>query len=368
MSVDLPDSYEAIYRRAMVQMATGNTADAIKSLERITNRLSRLRPETLERKPILQSTLDAASEAAFEFLRWERQYDEAIAIAERVLDRLSEPDRTRRRIASLHIEKGQVKEGLSRLRAIAETTQDLASWADLGAEYRVLKQYEQAEKCYQSALGYAESNEDAAMVNLALFSVYRDTGRAEDALDAWDMAVVLNPELGDGVFQVHSWLIRRGHLDLVRKYLDRERHPVRRGFYEGLLAWEAGDQAAAQRRWYDVLRTDVDLEDPGLAAWIEAALRLGEPARANERLAELVSGSQAIPESVIALHGIAKLMLGEIEQAETQFERVIARLRRAWPSQEKMPPDRWALLTTLVPDKESQDRVKSFFDTGESET
>lgn len=366
MSVELPDSYESIYQRAMVQMATGNTAEAIELLQRIINRLRRLRPETLKRRSNLQQTLDAACEAAFEFLRWERQYDQAIAIAEGVLDRLPDPDMSRRRIASLMIEKGEVEEGLTRLREIAEANQDFASWADLGAEYRVLKQYDQAEMCYRSALRQAQSNEEASLANVALFSVYQDADRVDDALDAWDMAVVLDPELADGVFQAYGWLIRRGELDLARKYLDRERHPVRRSFYEGLLNWQTGNQDAARQRWRGVLDMDVDVEDTGLAAWIEAALRLGEPARADDRLAELASGNEAIPAGVVALHGIAKLMLGDVEQATERFEQVVARLRRGWPSRDKIPVDRWALLTSLVPDAGVQESVKRYFDIGES--
>lgn len=366
MSVELPDSYESIYQRAMVQMATGNTAEAIELLQRIINRLRRLRPETLKRKPNLQGTLSAASEAAFEFLRWEQEYDQAISIAESVLERLSDPDMFRRRIASLIIERGEVEKGMARLREIAETQEDFASWADLGAEYRVQKQYDQAARCYRSALRHAESNENAALANVALFSVYQDAGRVDDALDAWDMAVVLNPELSNGVFQAYGWLIRRGDLDLARKYLDRERHPIRRMFYEGLVDWQVGNRDAARQKWIQVLGMEVDLEDPGLAAWVEAALRVGEPARADDRLTELATGNQVVPASVVALDGIAKLMLGEIEQGAERFEQVIARMRRAWPARYKMPADRWALLTSLVPDRSIQECVKDYFDIDES--
>ena len=366
MSVELPDSYESIYQRAMAQMATGNTSEAIESLKRIINRLCRLRPETLKRKANLQDTLDAASEAAFEFLRWERQYDQAISVAESVLERLSDPDMMRRRIASLTIEKGEVEEGLSRMREMAEANQDFDSWAELGAEYRVLKQYDQAEQCYRSALRQATSNQDAATVNVALFSVYRDAGRVEDALDAWDMAVVLNPELADSVFQTSSWLIRRGDLDLARKYLDRERRPIRRSFGEGLLEWQKGNEDTARRTWQSILDTDGEIEDADLTAWVEAALRLGEPERADERLTQLASSNQSIPADMITLQGIAKLMLDQVQEATERFERVIARLRRAWPSRNNIPADRWSLLTSIVPDKERQESVKGYFDTGES--
>jgi tetratricopeptide (TPR) repeat protein len=362
MSAELPDSYESIYQRAMVQMATGNSAEAIESLLRIVNRLRRLRPETLQRKPNLLDTLDAAYRAAVEFLRWERRYDQAISIAESVLDRLSDPGMVRRRVASLMIEKGEVEEGIARLREIAETHQDFASWADLGAEYRVLKEYDQAEMCYRTALRQAQSNEDAAMANVALFSVYRETGRVDDALDAWDMAVVLDPDLSDGGVQAYSWLVRRGELDMARKYLERERQPVRRQFYEGLLEWQAGNQDAARQAWRGVLDMGVEMEDADLAAWIEAALQLGEPARADNRLAELARDNQMPAVGLVTLHGIAKLMLGEVEHAADLFEQVVTRMRRAWPSRAKISADRWALLTSLVSDPDSLERVAGYFD------
>jgi tetratricopeptide (TPR) repeat protein len=366
MSVELPDSYESIYQRAMVQMASGNKKEAIESLLRIINRLRRLRPETLNRRPNLQNTLDAACEAALQFLRWDRQYDRAISVAESVLDRLPDPDMIRRQIASLLIEKGEVEEGLARMREIAEANQDFISWADLGAEYRVLKQYEQAEAAYKTALRHAQSNENAALANMALLSIYQDLDRVDDALDVWDMAVVLNSALADSVFQAYAWLIRRGHLERARKYLDRERHPLRRQFYEGLIEWKVGNQDAARQAWRRVVQVDVEAEDPALAVWIEAALRLGEAEKADERLEKVVSETQMVPVGVIVLRGIAKLMLGDVEQAIEEFGRVLERLQRAWPSRDKIPADRWELLTALVPNAERQDRIKDYFESSES--
>jgi hypothetical protein len=143
---------------------------------------------------------------------------------------------------------------------------------------------------------------------------------------------------------------------------------LRRQFYEGLLDWQAGEQDAARQAWRGVLEMDVEAEDPALAVWIEAALRLGEAEKADERLQELTSSNQMVPAGVITLSGIAKLMLGDVEQAVEQFERVVDRLRRAWPSRHKIPADRWELLTTLVPDAEGKDRVKDYFESSESKS
>ena len=78
MSVELPDSYQAIYQRAIQQMGVGESQEAIDSLLRIVKRLSRLRPETLQRKPNLQQTLYGSWNAVTQFLSWENRHQEAI--------------------------------------------------------------------------------------------------------------------------------------------------------------------------------------------------------------------------------------------------------------------------------------------------
>jgi hypothetical protein len=89
---------------------------------------------------------------------------------------------------------------------------------------------------------------------------------------------------------------------------------------------------------------------------------LGEPERADERLQELLSDGQMVPTGIVTLLGIANLMLGDTAEAIELFERVVDRLRRAWPSRQKMPVTYWELLTTVVPDTETQDRVRGYFE------
>ena len=363
MPVELNDSYEAIYRRAISQMAFGQTDQAIESLWRIVNRLTRLRPETLQRRETLQEILLATWESLVQFLRWEKRYQEAIRACEAVTKHLPLAQGAERRIASLMIERGDVEEGLVAMRQIAEGNPSFVSWADLGAEYAALLRYEQAESCYQSALALAKDNAEAAIANLGSFRVCRETDRADDALSAWGMAVVLDPEMGEHVSEVYTWLIERGDLELAEEYLGREQDQARHAFYQGLLDWQVGREDAAQSRWNDVLDMDIADQDIDAAVWIEAALRLGEPERAIES-EPILTGENTVPSvDTATVLGIAYAMLDQIEDAKRWFDVVVQRLRRGWPATYKIEKHGWKLLNSLVPNQETVQVLADYFDT-----
>jgi tetratricopeptide (TPR) repeat protein len=366
MSVELPGSYETLYQRALYLMGTGESQEAIDLMLRIVHRLCRLRPETLQRKPHLQQTLLASWSAAVQFLRWEQRFDEAIAITQEVLERLPDPSAGQKRIASLRIERGEVQEGLAGMRQVAEEQDDLDSWFTLGAEYGVLERYDEALDCYQTALGRATSNEEAALVNLSIVRIHQAANRLDAALDAWNMAVVLDPELADEVESVYVWLIRQGALEQAASYLERDTQLVRRTFYEGLLHWQAGRQQAARGKWSDVLSLEEEIDSSAgdVEAWMEAALRLDLPAQADGIVQELSLQGETLSVQAGVLHGIAKLMLGELASAEGLFEQAVRRLERGWPARTEIPAVFWDLLTLVVADQESTRRAAPYFETG----
>ena len=93
----------------------------------------------------------------------------------------------------------------------------------------------------------------AAIGNLGLVRIYQESDRVDEALEAWSMAVVLNPEIGANVSAIYAWLIERGDLERAETYLNREQEPLRRTFYRGLLDWQAGRHDAARKKWRDVV-------------------------------------------------------------------------------------------------------------------
>jgi tetratricopeptide (TPR) repeat protein len=347
-------------------MALGNAERAIASLWRIINRLTRLRPETLQRKQNLRDILLTTWSSLVQFLRWEGRYEEAISACEAVRQHLPADQGVDRRIASLVIEQGEVEHGLAQMRQIAEDAPSFASWADLGAEYAALHRYDQAEPCYRSALSLAQSNEEAAVANLGLFRVYRETGRVAEALDAWSMVVVLDPDTNDHVSKVYTWMIERGDLEQATKYVGRERDRARKAFYQGLCHWEAGRQDAARAEWRRVL--DMDIEQGGVdgAAWIEAALRLNVPDRALEAEERLIQQTGGIPIDAAIGIGIAHAMLDHLQEAHRWFGQVVQRLKRDWPARDKIDLAKWERLNALVAEPATIRALSDYFETGEN--
>jgi tetratricopeptide (TPR) repeat protein len=364
MSVELPDSYQAIYQRAIQQMSAGESQEAIDSLLRIVNRLSRLRPETLQRKTNLQQTLHASWNAVVQFLSWEQRHQEAIDLTTGVMDRLPDPSTGAARIASLTIDRGQVEEGLAVLDQIAREQDDFQAWAALGAELRILDRYEEAVDAFRSALHRASSNEEAVLANMSLFATHRVANRVAEALDAWQMAVVLEPDMADQAHQVYGWLIRRGQLEEAAPYLEHETAPLRRAFFEGLVDWQANRQEAARRKWQQVIDMDAEPEaEVDIEVFMEAALRLGTPQTADDAAQTLSLSGEMISFRAEVLRGIAKLLLDQPGLAQAYLEQALLRFERSSRIRTGLPSDQWELLTALVPGSEQVANLRQYFDT-----
>jgi tetratricopeptide (TPR) repeat protein len=364
MSVELPDSYQAIYQRAIQQMGVGESEAAIDSLLRIVRRLSRLSPETLKRKDHLQRTLYGAWNAVTQFLSWENRFQAAIDLTSDVMDRLPEPLTGSIRIASLTVESGQVEEGLAALTEIAREQDNYTTWSALGTEYKILGRHAEAEEAYRTALRHAASNEEAVVANLALFDTYRTADQVEKALDAWQMALVLEPDMADEEYRVYGWLIRSGHVQQAAPYLEREPVSLRRTFFEGLIDGQAGRQDAARRKWQEVFDSEeVPEEDVDVEIRMEAALRLDLPLAADELAQALFLSGDLISARAEVLRGIAKLMLDQPDLAETHIRQALLRLRRGSRVQTSLVADLWELLTQLVPDPAQTAALKHYFDT-----
>jgi tetratricopeptide (TPR) repeat protein len=360
--VELDESYGAIYERASAAMARGDTDQAVQLLWRIVNRLTKLRPATLQRREALERTLRSAWSTLVQILRREKRYDEAIQACHAVANHLSGTRAPERMVASLRIEQGAVEEGLEQLRQIAEETSTLAAWTDLASEYMALDRYREAETCYKTARQLAESNETAAFVNVALFRTYQAMGRLDDALSTWGMATVLDPDLAVHVFEVYSWLIERGEVERAKRYLQREQNSARRMLYEGLSEWKSGHAAEARSLWQRVVQFDPQHEDVDEVAWMEAALRLNEPGQVLTFEEDAFGDLTLVTEGQATLVGIAHAAAGKLEGAKRWLDRVQRELRRAWPPTDKIAARYRVLLEQVVTDKDTVQVLRSYFE------
>jgi tetratricopeptide (TPR) repeat protein len=360
--VQLDESYGAIYERATVAMARGDTDQAVQLLWRIINRLAKLRPATLQRREVLENTLRSAWNALTQVLRRQKRYEEAIQACHAVADHLSGTRAPERMVASLRIEQGEVEEGLEQLRQIAGETSTLAAWTDLGSEYMALDRYREAEACYKTARQLAESNETAAFVNIALFRTYQAMGRLDDALSTWGMATVLDPDLAVHVSEVYSWLIEREELERAERYLQREGNSARRMLYQGLIEWKSGHGAEARSLWQRVVQLDPQHEDVDEVAWMEAALRLNEPERVLTFEEKAFGDLTLVSEGQGTLVGIAYAAAGKLESARHWLDQIQRELQRAWPPAGKIETRYRALLEQVVSDKDTVQALRSYFE------
>jgi hypothetical protein len=176
------------------------------------------------------------------------------------------------------------------------------------------------------------------------------------------MAAVLDPELGDMVSEVYTWLIERGDLEEAEKHLSRERNVMRRRFHQGLLDWTAGRQEAARARWRSVV--SMELEGPGAdpVSWIEAALRLDSPQTVLDREETLTDVEGGVQSDVAAMIGLAYAMREQLQEAQGWFESVVRRLERDWPRRSTIPAAMWRLAQTTISDTETLDAISKYFE------
>jgi tetratricopeptide (TPR) repeat protein len=281
-----------------------------------------------------------------------------------VADHLAGARAPERMAASLRIEQGEVEEGLAQMRQIAEETSSLAAWTDLGSEYMALDRYQEAEAAYKRARQLADSNETAAFANIALFRAYQEMERVDDALSAWGMATVLDPELAEHVFELYTWLIEQGELQRARRYVQRETGSARRMLYEGLIEWREGHEEQARSLWQRVVRLDPRDEHVDEVAWTEAALRLGEPERVVAFEEEAVGNLAIVGELQGTMFGIARAAVGQIDHAKNWLDQVQRELQRGWPIAEKIEARYRHLMEDVVADPEVVEALRSYFEEG----
>jgi len=329
MPVELPDSYDSLLKEATVWVLEGDLPRAIDNLLRVVYRLRRLRPETLERRPTLKQTLHRAWSSAVELLSWEERYDEAITLCKETADHLT-PTEADRRIAALMLDQGDTEAAVACLEQLSGPSPNFDVWMDLALAYARAERYQEAVQSYQRALGLAGSNEQATLANLGLFRVYVDMGDTACALEAWDMALVLDPDLDGMASDVIRWLILSGEVDRAQRYLARETSPLRTAFLEGLIEWTAGRLDAARAKWRRVLAIESGDQDVERELWMEAALRLNEPQRAVEHIRTFLQERTDVASSVRTwlLSGVAHWLTGDLETAKRHLTYALDRTHR----------------------------------------
>jgi len=359
----LMDSYQDLYTQARTARLSGQHEEAIIVYTRIIDRLSELSSETLEGRPDLEELLHQAGQELVEVLRWERRYDQAIELEEKLVALFPQEELVRRtEIANLLIERGQVEEGLSRLREIAQTDEDnIWGWITLGAQYVWLRRYEEAEAYLKQAANLEQAaDEDVAFAYHYLFQSYKEQDRYDEAAAAWERARRLDPELQSSLPDVYRMFIEGGDHRQAHSYLRRERNRLRYLFHLGLMDHQQGDEYAAQRQWRRLADMEPDNYEEGHDDWAEGCLRIGLIQQAINELARRVNQGE-ISLRRMQLLGVAWALADDVERAKAALNGAVMILDHSRPRRSKLSRRDWRLFEELVQDEEVLKGLEEYF-------
>jgi len=359
----LSDSYQDLYTQARTARLAGRHEEAIAIYTRIVERLSELSPETLQGRPDLEELLHQAAEELVEVLRWERRYDQAIELEEKLIGLFPQEELVRRtEIANLLIEKGQVEEGLSQLQEIAQADADnIWGWITLGAQHLWLRRYEEGEAYLQRAVELeGAADEDVAFAYHYLFQLYKEQDRHEEAVAAWEKARRLDPETQSTLPEVYWMFIEAGDYRQAHSYLRREQNRLRYLFHLGLMDHQQGDEYAAQRQWRRLADMDPNNYDEGHDEWAEACLRVGQVQQALNELARRVNQGEITSHRMMLL-GLAWAMADDVQKARAALNGAVMILDHDRPRRSKLSRKEWRLFEELVEDEKVLKALEDYF-------
>jgi tetratricopeptide (TPR) repeat protein len=355
----------------------GAIAEAITLYQRLVQKLDRLSERILQRRPELGEMDLQASLELTELLRSQGRFAEAHQVLSKLASK--HPDRAsgwRRDLASLLVAKGEAQEGLAELRALAEEdAQNHEGWIALGREARIegrLRESEEAldhaqrvlpsRAAVDQASATSRGQEAQAEVHFERFLLFKDMGRLDDAMAAWEQAVAHDPTRADTVRDLYTALTDAGRYSDAQRYVERDRNPLCAGFQRGLIAQMTGKPIVAREEWQGVAALDPEEFSNGQDCWVEAVLRLGDPEPAIEILGQLLRTSQSSrTPRLLTLSGIAWAMQGDADLAPTLFQQSLNSLRRRRPPKQKLDSKDWHLLDSLVTDDEIKTALKPYF-------
>jgi tetratricopeptide (TPR) repeat protein len=360
------NSYEDIYARAESNLVKGEYEAAYQDFHRLGDRLSRLKPTVLNRRPGLQDLLLLSLAKQGEILHTQNEFEQAAQIYRRLIEIAPERrDTWQRRLALVSIDMGQIEAGLDELRAQAVAHPgDHELWLAIGLECEALGRVDEAEENLQRAARSAADPEDKNDAYLALFDFYRGQERVEEALTAWKQAWEAHGHQPDYVFPLYQMMWEIGDLKRAYEYLSQEKNPLRKGFHQGLLAVSEGKAEEASRHWRRVAKRDPLEFETGHEAWAEAALRVNHPPEEVIAALGVILDSGNLTQRVLLLQAIAEARIGHTEHAQDMLE-VARKIRlRTRPRQEKLSATDWALLNELVANKDITRQLQQYFDVG----
>lgn len=359
----LPDSYEGLLNRVQFALLNDDIDEAISLSRRLVDKLGRLSDRILDRRPDLAEMYLEVGVQLSELLAADGRYAEAYQVRNSLLEKRPDlGDDWRQGLAVLRIAKGKVEAGLADLQHLAESDpEDVERWLVLGSEARIEGRFAESETALERALEVSDQADFQALaeVHYQRFLLFRDMGRLDDAMVAWEQAVEHDSDWATTVREVYTMLTEAGRYTEARRYVDHDENPLQAGFQRGLIAQLTGDPDLAEQEWQSVSELDPEAYEAGQDCWAEAVLRLGDPELALTGLESWLD--TFFSPRLLILSGIGWAMEDDVELASSLFQQAINVLRRTRPPKKKLDGADWRLLDSLVIDRDVKASLKPYF-------
>lgn len=364
---NIPGSYFDLLLEARELSDHEQWQEAMAILERVMGRLSRL-PENRRRPGSVQAQFLVAAAGHLQNIHVELEDFQA---AESLCRQLKEwdpqdQDYWQRRLYVLSIRQGQVEEGLQGLKILAaDAPEDFDRWITLARQAVDAGRLDQAATAVahaQTLMADAEDEDAEVAVLLVYYDLHRQKGEWAQARKAWEDAAYLNEDLEFSREIVMRQFLAADQWDEARRFIDEDSFgkPIA-DYYRAYLAHRLGNQARARELWSQVV--EADREDyPGISiAQAMAYCYLGQPLQAVDLLLHDVQIGQEMSAHRGLTLALAWAMHGDREAALAD----LALVQQAFASRRQKPQWRtleWYDFQTLVEDTALREELRIYFE------
>jgi tetratricopeptide (TPR) repeat protein len=234
-------------------------------------------------------------------------------------------------------------------------------WTTLGREARIEGRFAESQAALDRAslVGSEGDARQQAENDYQHFLLFKEMGRYDDAVAAWEQAVQWHGEMAGTVRQVYTMLTDAGRYSEALRYVEQDDNALQAGFQRGIIAQRTGHALQAGQEWQQVAQLNPNEYDDGHDAWVESVLRGGDPEPALAWLQDNLA--QRGSDRLLVLSGIGWAMKQDGELAAVLLQQAINLMRRARPPRQKLDSENWRLLDALVADDEIKARLRTYF-------
>ncbi|MFQ5577809.1 MAG: tetratricopeptide repeat protein, partial [Anaerolineae bacterium] len=237
-------SYEDLYAQASRHFELGETEEAQAMFERLVRRLGKLSEHSFARRPNLKELQVVCMRSLGVIYGRRGSFEQAMEMYRRLIDLTPPAEHAdwQHAIARLKIRQGHLQEGLDELRALAVTHGAEAwPWLSLGLVFFETGDEQEAEVNLRRATDRLTGDSDERFLTfITLFALYKNQGRYAEAEKAWQDAWGGTKKHPPKVTALYEMYLEAGELKRAESWLRKEKNPLRRGLYKGLIARAGG--------------------------------------------------------------------------------------------------------------------------------